>query len=902
MNNATISASSGYPNEVSKDAAAKLPVKNLWITKKAVEQPAPNGNFYNYEENSVTWSVETNQNNLNIKNGHLLDTLPIGTDFGKVLKVTRKTSDANISYVATGNDIDSVNRAITFSDGKKIAYSILPGTESGYSKDMVDFTLISDTSDCYIFEYSTVFEDPYRVDKFQCGKTEEIINTAQLTGTYYYGALSKKITANAKASATVNLLLPPLKKSGTYVGNPSNSFPYIDWKIELNPLGNSMGGIVLEDNLQSHMDLDADSLKIYKATTNPNGTMTEGDLIDTMGSAFSEVSVGGFKFTFPNALYHNVPLILKFRTYITDSAAANQMKNEVSLKGSAMDQSNIEDTGVQGAAAFHMDSYAYAQKTPSIKLTKKSSTGNLLAGAVFTLNSVVKNQAGQWAADNSYKKTKTTLANGTAIYAALKTDVVYEIKELSAPLGYQYSAEPKYVVFIQSSPDMEVPVGTEKFTFNSNASSNRLEKDMENTPTGEIVFQKRSPKSSGVPLAGAEFEIKKGSTKLGDTVVSDAGGMVKFTKLDAGTYTIKETKPPRGYTAAADVTAVVTLSASGTYSYELIQGSNQLPKDGSLYYLVNQFSGGEKNSIKIVKVNEKNTGQKLPGAVFELHTASGDDTLKLLDTISTDAAGTAIFTQLEDGNYMILEKTAPTGFQLSTEKYKFTVSNDVTPIELSYQFGNTPIPGGNQNGGGESTGGSDTIQSPSTSPSPTVTAAVSPTPKPLKPEPTKQPKPTNRPVPTEKPAGNQGNKKEVTLRNEEIAGEAPVPQGGTADVLKQPKNGTVAVSKDGKWVYTPNKDYVGEDRFTITITHPDGTVEEIVIDIAVEVPQGGIDTDPFEPSDPPEPLDPEDEIIEGSHPSGDTESLPKTGTTNPDIFYILGIAVVAIGTIFIKKK
>lgn len=67
---------------------------------------------------------------------------------------------------------------------------------------------------------------------------------------------------------------------------------------------------------------------------------------------------------------------------------------------------------------------------------------------------------------------------------------------------------------------------------------------------------------TNAPLEGAEFTLTKtmkdGSTKTVAVVNTDDGTRFVFNGLDDGTYTLHESNPPSGYTAAADVTFTIT--------------------------------------------------------------------------------------------------------------------------------------------------------------------------------------------------------------------------------------------------------------------------------------------------------------------------------------------------------
>lgn len=81
------------------------------------------------------------------------------------------------------------------------------------------------------------------------------------------------------------------------------------------------------------------------------------------------------------------------------------------------------------------------------------------------------------------------------------------------------------------------------------------------------------------PLDGAEFTLTSKDGKVTKTVTTDAKGLMKITGLDAGEYTLKETKAPAGYkldTTEVPVKISATLNEDGTLAnYKItINGTN----------------------------------------------------------------------------------------------------------------------------------------------------------------------------------------------------------------------------------------------------------------------------------------------------------------------------------------
>ncbi|MEY7999714.1 SpaA isopeptide-forming pilin-related protein [Clostridium sp. Mt-5] len=95
---------------------------------------------------------------------------------------------------------------------------------------------------------------------------------------------------------------------------------------------------------------------------------------------------------------------------------------------------------------------------------------------------------------------------------------------------------------------------------------------------------------------------------------------------------------------------------------------------------------GQTGSIKVVKVSDDGI-TPLPGAVFELLDWTGS---VKATSATTGTDGIALFDKLKyDIDYTIKEKTAPTGYNLSSEPYTFQIHNAADQKDITYNFTDT---------------------------------------------------------------------------------------------------------------------------------------------------------------------------------------------------------------------
>lgn len=172
-----------------------------------------------------------------------------------------------------------------------------------------------------------------------------------------------------------------------------------------------------------------------------------------------------------------------------------------------------------------------------------------------------------------------------------------------------------------------------------------------------------------VRLAGAVFTIFDANhTIVQDDVTTSEDGYIVSKKLKEGNYYIKQKKAPQGYLFDEDKKYDFRIKSS---SMQQIYVENKLD-DSSV--------SGEKpqdtdfGAIMIVKVNEKNTEERLAGATFAIYKESGE--LYKDEEIVTNSEGESLLLDLPFGNYYLIETKAPQGYRLNSEKHYFTIDEN----------------------------------------------------------------------------------------------------------------------------------------------------------------------------------------------------------------------------------
>ncbi|MFT4145474.1 MAG: SpaA isopeptide-forming pilin-related protein [Mobilitalea sp.] len=267
----------------------------------------------------------------------------------------------------------------------------------------------------------------------------------------------------------------------------------------------------------------------------------------------------------------------------------------------------------------------------TITLNKVNNKSEPLEGAEFTIY------------DNHGAAIGTAISqtNGDVVFSEVPAGT-FTIRETKAPNGFLNSGSAITAVVTYNADRTDTIVTV---TPGTTIQNNPVVIPPPATPTATIELTKTNGTNS---LAGATFELYDEMGSFVQRAVSSSDGLVKFTDVEVGNYTIRETIAPKNYIRSDEViTAVVTYNAMNN------SATAKVTPEGPI---VNVLDGTLSGTIELLKTNK--SGQPLAGAAFELYNASGS----AISIATSGTNGKVIFKGVPLGNYTIREISAPANY------------------------------------------------------------------------------------------------------------------------------------------------------------------------------------------------------------------------------------------------
>ncbi|HDR7717027.1 SpaA isopeptide-forming pilin-related protein [Bacillus albus] len=215
----------------------------------------------------------------------------------------------------------------------------------------------------------------------------------------------------------------------------------------------------------------------------------------------------------------------------------------------------------------------------------------------------------------------------------------YTLVEIEAPKGYELLKD-KITVKIEKSAVVEIKIGNKKLP----------------DPMGKMKLVKVDTGDKNKKLAGAKFKIEDSKGKVVEDLVTNEEGEAISKELPIGNYILVEVEAPKGYELLKDKIAV---KIEKDVVVEIKIGNKKLPDP--------------MGKMKLVKVDTSDKNKKLARAKFKIE----DSNKKVVGELVTDEKGEAISKELPIGNYTLVEREAPKGYELLKDKIAVKIEKDV---------------------------------------------------------------------------------------------------------------------------------------------------------------------------------------------------------------------------------
>ncbi|MCP9358651.1 hypothetical protein KBX49_11970, partial [Liquorilactobacillus satsumensis] len=602
-----------------------------------------------YNAKTVQWNFDINMARQEMSNWSLTDPVPEGLTVDYDSFVLRN-KDTNTTYKA-GTDY------LITKDGNGFKIEFLGNLKTS-------------AKDWYTLSYKTSFETN------KLPSNGKWTNTATATWKDKDG---KDHTNNGSADFGPQT---NFKNDGSKSGSYNAVNKHITWTVVGNYNQRTLKNASITDPIKGDQDYVDGSAKLYEATINASGSYTKGNEVTnatinynkdskTITAALPEGSTKAYVLVYETSLAGKVidqKTYNNTATYTNDSKSSNLNASvAVPNSGSLATKSGQQDPTDSAYAIWNIMVNKAQSQLKDVVVDDTPSENQIVDEKSVVIYPTKVDAKGNYTED-----TANPLQLNKDYKVDLTTDALTGKQELK--ISFLNEITSAYSVHYRSlinsglandtlSNSVTVAGNGEKETSQTTTSQTQIVNNG-GSATGKntnLVINKTDADNKKA-LAGAGFELyadnsgKKGQLLRSGTTGTD--GKLGWNNLKSGKYILVETSAPDGYVISSDLAEGKEI----TISYANADANSNVTIN-------------EKNTQGKVTIQktDSDTTKPLSGATFDLYKKDGS---LVKGGLTSNDKGEVTYSGLDAGDYYIVEKTAPAGYDLDQTQHKFTVNAD----------------------------------------------------------------------------------------------------------------------------------------------------------------------------------------------------------------------------------
>lgn len=626
---------------------------------------------YNAVTNEIAWKITINNQGVNLNNATVEDIIDNGQEF-----------ENNSVFINSSSAVDGTNYTYD-SSGKKLVLNLgnITTQQVITYKTNVSADLISKVQGTYTYR-----------------------NTAVLN--YEDNSTPKSITSN---TASVSANVKYISKSGSY----NSSTKSIDWTITVNESARTITNAVVTDSIPAGLTVTPSSVKVNSAAS-AGYTISGQNLIFSLGDITSKQTITFSTAVDPSVFSSNVNKYYNNIVYLSGGGVPSGTSANKSI---TVTSNIIQKQGTDYNYATREISWKIVVNKNNIPIKNAIITDNIPIGQQYVDNSAAIDNG---APSNGFNYTDTpsdSSKTGVLTYSfpngssnTINDTYTITFKTKVTDLSIFNSNGSKSVHNTASIVGDEIPASGNRQSTGTQTINNTV---IDKTPSytygnAYIDWTLNINSNYSIPIGGATItdnlqdglSLDTSTVELYKAIVNadgslSAGDKVTLTgdnvKYDSNTRAFNFTFPQDAGTSAYILKFTTDASKAGNYS-NAVEFKNQSASGTQSNVWFSNGSGwgvGINGSITVLKVDSNDNTKKLSGAVFLIIDQYGN----VKETsAATGSDGKIVFNNLKyDTDYSIKEITAPAGYNLSSEIYKFQVHNVTDEKDITYNYQDTRI-------------------------------------------------------------------------------------------------------------------------------------------------------------------------------------------------------------------